>query len=82
MPVKRFKISKDIEIFAYCLFAKCYDQSSFNQVFKSNTPCRCVYRPDFAFFCVSHRSLVGGGRGGAGGGVGDYTVELSGPDMI
>ncbi len=38
-----------------------YDKFSFNQVFRSKTPCSFAYRADFRrFMCVSHRYWWGG----------------------
>jgi hypothetical protein len=54
---------KDLESPVHGLFTIYYDKFSFNQVFRSKTPCSCVYRANFAGFCVYHTDLSGGGGG-------------------
>ncbi len=45
----------------HALFTIFYDKFSFNQVFRSKTPCGFAYRADFCrFLCASHRSWWGG----------------------
>ncbi len=55
------KFSKDLKSPVHALFVNYYNKLSFNQVFRSKTPCGFTYRVDFSrFLCVSHRSWWGG----------------------